>query len=180
VLHPDIQAKVHAELDDVVGRDVMPKWEDKTRLPYLNATIAETLRMSCVVALAVPHKASVDSTLAGYRIPKGTTLLLNVWAMHYDENEWENPHVFDPTRFLDDQGRFLHGLGTLSYLPFGAGRRVCVGDALVKQELFIVISRLMHEFTFEIPPDSPPPERVGFMCLVHMPKPYKICIKERV
>ncbi|XP_031551984.1 steroid 17-alpha-hydroxylase/17,20 lyase-like [Actinia tenebrosa] len=180
VLNPDIQAKVHAELDDVVGRDVMPKWEDKSRLPYLEATIAETLRMSCVAALAVPHKASVDSTLAGYKIPKGTTLLLNIWAMHYDENEWKSPHLFDPTRFLDDEGKFLHGSGTKSYLPFGAGRRVCIGEALAKQELFIVISRLMHQFRIESPPGCPPPERIGYMGLVHMPKPYKICFKERV
>ena len=180
VLYPDIQAKVHAELDDVVGRDVMPKWEDKSRLPYLEATIAEMLRMSCVSALAVPHRASVDSTLAGYKIPKGTTLLLNIWAMHYDERKWENPQAFDPTRFLDDEGKFVHPSGTMSYLPFGAGRRVCVGEALAKQELFIVISRLMHQFRFESAPGCPLPETVGNMWLVHMPKAYKICIKERL
>ncbi|KAK3707375.1 hypothetical protein QZH41_010461 [Actinostola sp. cb2023] len=176
--YPDIQAKIHEELDDVIGRDVMPGSEDKQRLHYLQASISEAMRVASVGAITM-RKACVDSTLAGYKIPKGTTLLVNVWALHYDEKAWEQPHVFDPTRFLDDDGKFIPRSASMSYLPFGAGRRVCVGEALAKQELFVVISRLMHQFKFESPPGCPLPELIGDLGVFHVPKPYKVCIKER-
>ncbi|EDO46999.1 predicted protein [Nematostella vectensis] len=177
--NPEVQARVHAELDDVIGRDVMPRWEDKDRLPYLEAVIAETLRLSSVVALAVPHKTIQDTTLEGYDIPKGTTVLLNIWAMHHNETEWTCPLKFDPSRFLDSDGNFSAGSGSRSYLPFGAGRRVCIGEALAKQELFVVISRLMHKFVNETA-ESPLPPFVGSMGLVHVAEPYEVCFKERL
>ncbi|KAK3707191.1 hypothetical protein QZH41_007168 [Actinostola sp. cb2023] len=176
--YPDIQVKIHKELDDVISRDDIPRLEDKERLHYLQAVLAETMRMASVAPLFV-RKTTVDSTLAGYKIPKGTTLLVNTRAMHYDEKAWEQPYVFDPTRFLDDDGKFTPGSGNMSYLPFGAGRRVCVGEALAKQELFVVLSRLMHQFKFELPPGRPLPELIGDLGLVHVPKPHKVCIKER-
>lgn len=177
--YPDVQAKVQAELDQVIGRDALPRWDDRSRLHYTEATISETLRVSSVAPLSVPHKAMKDSTLEGYNIPKGTTLLLNLWAMHYDEEEWQNPKVFDPSRFLDEDGKFVNVAGEKSFLPFGAGRRVCVGEALAKQELFVIISRLLHQFKIELCPGSPPLEMVGELGLVHAPKPYKICFKKR-
>jgi cytochrome P450 len=179
VNYPEIQAKVQEELDLILGRDTLPQWKDRTRLHYLEATISETLRVSSVAALSVPHKAMKDSTLEGYNIPKGTTLLLNLWAMHYDENEWENPNVFDPSRFLDADGKFVHVAGEKSFLPFGAGRRVCVGEALAKQELFLIISRLLHQFKLEASPGSPTLEMIGDLGLVHAPKPFKISFKKR-
>lgn len=179
VRFPDAQKKIHDELDDVIGHDVTPMLQDKEKLHYLQAAIAETLRMCSVAALAVPHKACVDSDLVGFKIPKGTTMLFNIWAMHYDEKAWERPHQFDPTRFLDDDGKFTSGSRDMSYLPFGAGRRVCIGEVLAKQELFVVLSRLMQQFRFEAPDGHSMPEMVGNLGLVHVPKTYKVCVKQR-
>lgn len=177
--NPDVQKKIHQELDDIIGRDVMPRLDDRDRLPYLQAAIAECARAASVVPLTIPHKACVDSTLAGYKIPKGTNLLINIWAMHHDEKFWKHPHTFDPTRFLDDNGKFTGGARDMSYLPFGAGRRVCIGEALAKQELFLIIARLMHRFRFQTADGYPVPEASGDLGLVYVPKNYMASAKER-
>ncbi|EDO46976.1 predicted protein [Nematostella vectensis] len=177
--NPHVQARCQSELDDVIGRDVTPGWDDKDRLPYIEATIAETLRASSVAALSVPHKAIKDTTLADYKVPKGTSVLFNFWAMHYDDKEWKSPEVFDPTRFLDSDGQFIHAGGIMSFLPFGAGRRVCLGEALAKHELFIAVAGLLQKFSFKNPPGEPLPELLGELGIVHTTKPYKVCVVER-
>ena len=176
--YPDVQAKVHEELDEVIGPKRLPCLNDKKNLPYLEATIAEALRLRPVTPLAVPHKALVDTTLNGYNIPKDTTLILNIWAMHHDPKHWRNPSQFDPNRFLDENKNVLN-LSTLSYLPFSAGRRVCLGQLLAKVEVFLFVAQLMHQFKIENPPGYPLPSLEGDIGIGLKPKPYKVCIKRR-
>ena len=76
--NPGVQQMLHQELDQVIGPERLPELEDKKNLPYLEATITETLRLSSLVPLSVPHKTTVDTTLQGYSIPKGTTVLMNL------------------------------------------------------------------------------------------------------
>ena len=176
--YPDVQAKVHEELDEVIGPKRLPCLNDKKNLPYLEATIAEALRLRPVAPLGVPHKALVDTTLNGYNIPKDTTLILNIWAMHHDPKHWRNPSQFDPNRFLDKNKNVLN-LSTMSYLPFSAGRRVCLGELLAKVELFLFVAQLMHQFKIENPPGYPLPSLEGDIGMGLKPKPYKVCIKRR-
>ena len=143
-----------------------------------DSTIAEALRLRPVTPLAVPHKALVDTTLNGYNIPKDTTLILNIWAMHHDPKHWRNPSQFDPNRFLDKNKNVLN-LSTMSYLPFSAGRRVCLGELLAKVELFLFVAQLMHQFKIENPPGYPLPSLEGDIGMGLKPKPYKVCIKRR-
>ena len=82
--NPDIQQRLHQELDQVIGPDRLPELDDEKNLPYLEATITETLRLSPIAALSVPHKTTVDTTLQGYSVPKGTTVLTNLWSLHHD------------------------------------------------------------------------------------------------
>ena len=175
---PDVQDKIQRELDQVIGRDRMPGLKDRKNLPYLEATMAETLRITSIAPLAVPHKATVDTTIQGYHIPKGTTLVLNLWAMHHDPEQWKEPMKFNPERFLDENGNMVNS-SSLSYLPFSAGRRVCLGEILAKAELFLFMARLFHTFRFESPPNRPLPPTEGNIGIVLQPLPFEVCVKKR-
>lgn len=182
VTYPDIQARVHAEMDEVIGRDRKPRLEDRGNLPYLECSVAEVLRIATTTPLSIPHKSTRGSTLGGYDIPKDTMMMTNLWAIHHDPDEWENPDVFNPGRFLDPQGKFSASgpTGFRSYLPFSAGRRVCLGESLAKTELFLASSRLLHHFAFERAPGKPLPDLTGHVGVVYVPGSYEISIKNRI
>ena len=178
VLNPKVQERIHQELDDVVGRERMPELQDKPNLPFLEATILEVLRYSSLVPLLFPHSTTADTKLNGFEIPKDTVVLFNVWAIHHDENEWSRPYEFDPTRFLDSDGKLLCP-GTLSYLPFSAGRRVCLAESLGKIQLFLFISRLLHKFHFSVPHGVKEPDLDGIFGASLCSKPYDLWIEKR-
>ena len=182
VNYPDVQARVHAEIDGVVGRDRHPCLEDRGNLPYLESTVAEVLRIATTTPLSIPHKSTRQSTLGGYDIPKDTMMMTNLWAIHHDPDEWEVPDVLKPERFLDGEGKFSASgpTGFRSYLPFSAGRRVCLGESMAKSELFLVSARLLHQFTFEKAPGKPLPDLTGEVGVVLVPESFEISIKNRI
>ncbi|KAK3725306.1 hypothetical protein QZH41_002592 [Actinostola sp. cb2023] len=181
VRNPEIQEKLHAELDEVIGRDLerLPTLADRSKLPYLEASILETLRISAPAPMGVPHKAMVDTTVQGYSIPKDTTVILNVWAIHHNKDDWKHPEIFNPSRFLDDEGNICSS-ATRNLLPFGAGRRVCIGETDSKIELFLIVARFLHQFRLESPADESLPDMIGHLGIVNFPKPYKICAIRRL
>ena len=82
VLHPDEQKKAQAELDRVVGTDRLPEFSDEDSLPYICALIKELLRWRSVVPLGIPHRSVEEDQYRGYRIPKGSIVIANIW---YDD-----------------------------------------------------------------------------------------------
>ncbi|KAK3755591.1 hypothetical protein QZH41_017586, partial [Actinostola sp. cb2023] len=178
VRNPEVQHLVHEELDKVIGQDRVPAMNDRQSLPYMEATVAEVLRFSSPVPLLFPHSTTVDTNLNGYFIPKDTVVLFNTWAIHHDTEKWSHPEKFDPTRFLDSEGNLISP-ATLSYLPFSAGRRVCLAETLAKIQLFLFISQLLHKFEFKIPENSPAPEIEGIFGASLVPKPFKIIANSR-
>ena len=118
MMHPDVQVKVQKEIDDVVGRNRLPQWADKSDLPYTEAVLLEIQRLRTIVPLGAPHVASADTTLAGYDIPKGSFIISNIWAVHNDLNVWSEPDQFKPERFLDINGKLRH---REEFMPFGTG-----------------------------------------------------------
>lgn len=79
VANPIIQARVQAELDLVVGKDRLPDFSDRSRLPYLHCVIMETLRWGAATPVGVPHRTSQEDTYRGFVIPADTTILANQW-----------------------------------------------------------------------------------------------------
>ena len=175
---PDVQQRLHQELDQVIGPGRLPELDDKKNLPYLEATITETLRLSSIAALSVPHKTTVDTTLQGYSIPKGTTVLTNLWSLHHDPEIWDEPDAFRPQRFLDEEGNFVPPKAD-RFLPFSAGRRVCLGESLARIELFLVLARLLHSFKFENPSGCDLPTLEPINGIVLMPQPFSVCALNR-
>ncbi|KAM9770679.1 cytochrome P450 2U1 [Menidia menidia] len=176
VLHPDVQDKVQAEIDQVVGRHQVPSMTDKGHLPFTEATIMEVQRLTVVVPMAIPHMVSDTREFRGYTIPKGTVVIPNLWSVHRDPTVWEDPDTFNPARFLDDKGKLLR---KDCFMPFGIGHRVCMGEQLAKMELFLTVTSLLQAFKFRLPEGKPPPPMQGRFGLTLAPHPYTVCLSPR-
>nr|Q92113.1 RecName: Full=Steroid 17-alpha-hydroxylase/17,20 lyase; AltName: Full=17-alpha-hydroxyprogesterone aldolase; AltName: Full=CYPXVII; AltName: Full=Cytochrome P450 17A1; AltName: Full=Cytochrome P450-C17; Short=Cytochrome P450c17 [Squalus acanthias]AAB34256.1 cytochrome P450c17 [Squalus acanthias] len=176
--HPEVQKKIQEEIDSNIGFERTPKMSDKGNMNFLNATIHEILRIQPVSPLLIPHVALADSSIGDYTIPKGTRVIINLWAIHHDEKEWKNPDAFDPGRFLDEDGKYVCS-SSESYLPFGAGTRVCLGEMLARMELFLFTSWILQRFTVQVPPGYPPPDKEGKFGIVLQPLKFKVQLKLR-
>nr|XP_060622793.1 steroid 17-alpha-hydroxylase/17,20 lyase [Anolis sagrei ordinatus] len=168
--YPEVQQKIQEEIDQNLGFSRHPLLSDRQHLPYLEATISEVLRIRPVSPLLIPHVALEDTTIGEYDIPKGAQVVINLWSIHHDEKEWEKHHEFNPDRFLDEDGNRIYSPSP-SYLPFGAGVRVCLGEALAKMELFLFISWILQRFTLSIPEGQTLPAPEGkFGVVLQVPK----------
>ncbi|KAF1376957.1 hypothetical protein PFLUV_G00216900 [Perca fluviatilis] len=171
--NPKIQDQVQEELSREIGsRQVQV--EDRKNLPFTDAVIHETQRLANIVPMALPHKTNQDITFQGHFIKKGTTVYPLLTSVLYDESEWERPHSFYPAHFLDKDGKFVK---RDAFMPFSAGRRICLGESLARMELFIFFTSLLQHFRFTPPPGVSEDEldltpRVGFTL---NPSPHKLC-----
>ncbi|NWI61948.1 CP17A lyase, partial [Todus mexicanus] len=158
--YPEVQRKIQEEMDQKIGLARHPHLSDRPLLPYLEATISEVLRIRPVSPLLIPHVSLADTSIGEYSIPKGARVIINLWSVHHDEKEWDKPEEFNPGRFLDERGQHIHSPSP-SYLPFGAGIRVCLGEVLAKMELFLFLAWVLQRFTLECPQDQPLPSLEG-------------------
>ncbi|MBA0744105.1 hypothetical protein Gohar_005298 [Gossypium harknessii] len=152
IRHPNIMAQVRKELDSVVGRDRLVSDLDLPNLTYFQAVIKETFRLHPSTPLSLPRMASDSCDINGYHIPKGATLLVNVWAISRDPNEWNNPLEFRPERFLPGGERpnaDVRG-NDFEVIPFGAGRRICAGMSLGLRMVQLLTATLAHAFEWEL------------------------------
>lgn len=146
--YPQIQERVQEEIDRVIG-DRQPVAQDRRNLPYTDAVIHETQRLANIVPMSLPHVTSSDVTFNGYFIKKGTPVIPLLSSVLWDESEWETPKSFNPAHFLDADGRFVM---RDAFMPFSAGRRVCLGESLAKMELFLFFTSLLQHFRITPPP----------------------------
>ncbi|XP_077156772.1 cytochrome P450 2U1-like [Paroedura picta] len=175
-LHPQVQAKVQEEIESVIGRARDPSLADKAEMPFTEAAIMEVQRMAVVVPLSVPRMASETTVLQGYTIPKGTVVFCNLWSVHRDPRIWKNPDDFYPERFLDENGRLLK---TETFIPFGTGKRVCMGEQLAKMEVFLVLTSLLQHFTLVFPEDLKKPSMEGRFGVTLAPFPFNLIALKR-
>ncbi|KAH9042930.1 cytochrome P450 [Lactarius deliciosus] len=161
VLYPEVQKRAQAELDSVISRDRLPTYDDKPRLPYIEAMSRELLRWHMVMPLGVHHAPTDDDFYKGYFIPKGAVLIANAWAVLHDPELYPDPEAFKPDRFLDKDGNFSDD--PMISLAFGAGRRICPGRHFVDTVLFVVTASVLSVFNVttandengkEIPPNA--------------------------
>ena len=118
--HPDVQRKVHEELDKVIRHGRLPNMADKKNTPYTEAVLSEVQRVNTLVPFALGHtNLSEDFELEGYILSPGTVVMANLHAVHRDPEVWKNPGKFDPNNFLDDDGKLIN-LDRL--VPFSVGK----------------------------------------------------------
>ncbi|KAF2312888.1 hypothetical protein GH714_040946 [Hevea brasiliensis] len=152
IRHPNILAQVQQELDSVVGRDRLVNELDLAQLTYLQAVVKETFRLHPSTPLSLPRIAAEDCEINGYRISKGSTLLVNVWAIARDPDVWAEPLKFRPERFLaggEKANVDVRG-NDFELIPFGAGRRICAGMNLGLRMVHLLIATLAHAFEWEL------------------------------
>ena len=143
--HPAARSRLHEEVDAVVGRRP-PTGQDAESLPWTTACVQEALRLY-PPAWILEREAIVDDEVGGHRIPKGATVNLPVFSVHRDARWWPDPLRFDPERFLgsDDRSR-----PRCSYLPFGAGRRSCIGQPFALLEATLITATIAQSYELEL------------------------------
>ena len=122
IANPEAMKKAQEELDRVVGKGELPDFSHKDSLPYIDALVKEVIRWSPPLPFSSLSRAMQDDVYRGYFIPRGTTVIQNIWAVSRDPNFYPDPETFNPDRFLKD-GK----INPLVFNPedrvFGAGRR---------------------------------------------------------
>lgn len=164
IRHPKVLARVRQELDLVVGQDRLVMDSDLPQLTYFQAVIKETFRLHPSTPLSLPRMAAESCEIDGYHIPKGSTLLLNVWAIARDPKEWSEPLEFRPERFLPGGERpnaDVRG-NDFEVIPFGAGRRICAGMSLGLRMVQLLTATLVHAFDWKLA-DGMKPEELNMM-----------------
>ncbi|KAL2008555.1 hypothetical protein VTN00DRAFT_6749 [Thermoascus crustaceus] len=147
--YPDFIPKAQKELDDAVGPDRLPNFEDRDRLPYIQAIVEEILRWRTIIPGGVPHATLKEDNYMGYHIPKGAMVIGLHWSMAMDERVFEKPLEFRPERWLE-QKKSEDGSGTNnSVSTFGFGRRICTGRHIARNSIFILVSRLLWSFNIK-------------------------------
>ncbi|KAG6331183.1 hypothetical protein ID866_7904 [Astraeus odoratus] len=146
LLHPDVQEKIHAEFDTIIGRGILPTFKDRPRLPYMQAALYESMRWHPVFPLGVPHSTTTSDIYNGYYIPKGSIVIFNVWAM---SRNCPDPERFDPGRHLTPDGQLTLEAQQNNILFFGFGRRVCPGRFFADNALWAAAAIMLSALRFE-------------------------------
>ncbi|KAK0450595.1 cytochrome P450 [Desarmillaria tabescens] len=180
VLYPEVQAKAQAEIDAVIGDHRLPRFDDRERLPYVNALVLEVTRWHSVGPTGIAHCASEDDVQFGYFIPKGTVILANIWKMLHDPTVYNEPFKFNPDRFIrtDNKESELDPYK----IAFGFGRRICPGKVLADASIFISCAMVLAVFDISKYSENGivfEPDTEHTAGTISHPSPFKCTIKAR-
>lgn len=152
VLHPEIQLKAQAEIENIVGSSRVVSDSDIPNLPYLQAIVKECLRVHPPGPLLSWARLAIHDVHVGdHFVPAGTTAMVNMWAITHDEKVWSDPEMFKPQRFIDEDVSVMGS--NLKLAPFGSGRRVCPGKAMGLASVHLWLAMLLQSFKW-VPSDD--------------------------
>ncbi|VUC36506.1 unnamed protein product [Clonostachys rosea] len=175
--YPSIQEKAYEEVTRV-SPDQPPAGDRLSDLPYIGACLAEIFRLCPPAPNGLPRILDRDDIVDGYMIPKGTTVLANVWSIQRNPGDYDQPDEFIPERYLNHPLGLKKGADSTdkrATYTFGAGRRLCPGEAFAQNSLITAIAKLL--WSFKIEPAGPLDISIetGFHTgLVMGPEPYKV------
>ncbi|KAJ5766759.1 uncharacterized protein N7511_004375 [Penicillium nucicola] len=150
-LYPEAQKEAQKSIDDVIGSERSPTWEDFSSLPYITMVVKETLRWRPVMPTAFPHATSKESSIDGMTIPAGSTVMINVWGLHHDDTLHDDPSHFNPSRYkyhtnLAPVYASSPDYENRDHYVYGSGRRICPGIHLAERGLFLAFAKMLWAF----------------------------------
>ncbi|XP_042138028.2 cytochrome P450 2B1-like isoform X2 [Peromyscus maniculatus bairdii] len=175
--YPHITEKVQKEIDQVIGSHRLPTLEDRTKMPYTEAVIHEIQRFSDLIPIGVPHKVTKDTLFRGYLLPKNTEVYPILSSALHDRRYFEQPDTFNPDHFLDANGALKKNE---AFMPFSIGKRICLGEGIARNELFLFFTTILQNFSVSspmVPKDIDlNPKESGFG---KVPPTYQVCFLAR-
>ncbi|KAL2239674.1 UNVERIFIED_CONTAM: Xanthotoxin 5-hydroxylase CYP82C2 [Sesamum indicum] len=175
-----VMQQAQEEIDMKVGKERWVQESDIKNLVYLQAVVKETLRLFPPGPLSVPHEAMEDCCVAGYHVPKGTRLLVNVWKLHRDPRIWAEPDNFVPERFLTSHVAVDFTGQNHEFVPFGSGRRSCPGITFAMQVTHLTLARLLQGFDLATPSNGPVDMTEGLSITLPKATPLEVVITPRL
>ncbi|RYP10658.1 hypothetical protein DL765_008040 [Monosporascus sp. GIB2] len=158
-LNPEVQGEAHKEIDSVLGESEMPSFADYRRLPFVAMIVKELHRWRPPAPTAFPHALNKSDEIDGMSIPKGSTVILNIWGIHHDAIRYANPEKFNPRRFEGQTqlAAFYANSGDhekRDHFGYGAGRRICPGIHLAERALFLATAKILWGFKIQLKLDA--------------------------
>ena len=175
--YPEVENRLHREIDDAIGRNRLPSLTDRQDLPYMGATILEALRIAPPVPITIPHSVHHDVTFKGYHIRKDTIILANLHSALMDPKIWPEPTKFRPERFLSDDQKTV--IIPKQYIPFSTGPRSCLGETLAKMELFLFMTSILQRFKLGPAIRGSLPPIIGRLGVTFDPVSFELCLMKR-
>ena len=162
----------------VVGTSRPPSLSDRDQMPYTEAAIHEVMRSRPLLPNGVYHSTVEDVQFHGYNIPKDTMVFYNIFEAHYNSDLWGDPENFRPERFLSKDGTTVERRD--GFMPFSTGKRICLGERLARDTLFLFTASFFQVFRVAPDPNGPPLD-VEFRVrgTVPFPKPHKLVLTLR-
>jgi cytochrome P450 len=149
--HPQAAQRAREEVRAVVGdASAHPTAEQAARLPWLNATLKEALRLYPPAAALISRRTTRDLRLGGWLVPRGAMLRITPWVLHRDPALFPEPEAFRPERFMDGAPPLPRG----AWMPYGVGPRVCLGQHFAQLEMALLAAMLLQRFKLSLPPDA--------------------------
>ncbi|KAJ6541415.1 cytochrome P450 [Mycena capillaripes] len=177
--YPHIQEMAQAEMDEVVGQNRLPEFDDRASIPYIDALCKELYRWLPIVPLAAPHRAMKDDIYGDYFIPKDAFVIPNIWKFLHDPAIYRDPFLFNPDRFLGPHPEpHPADMGL-----FGYGRRICPGIHLADVSVWVSVAKAVAGLTISRALDDhgKPIDPIADVTdgIVSRPLPFKCDIKPR-
>ncbi|KZT70836.1 cytochrome P450 [Daedalea quercina L-15889] len=149
IIHEEVYAKAQREIDEVVGSTRLPELNDRDSLPYVDAILKEVYRINTPLPISIPRRVVEDDEFLGFQIPKGTSVVANLWSVvHRDPECYADPDEFNPGRFIDPASGKSAGVDPRDYI-FSFGRRECPGRRFADDSLWLAVSNIIAAFNIE-------------------------------
>lgn len=140
--HPAVEGQLRDEVRAVLG-DRPPTLDDLSLLPYTKMVIKEALRLYPPIWI-IERRVIADDTIGGYSLPAGSAVIIAPYVLHRHPGFWDNPEIFDPSRFAN--------AARAAYMPFGAGERYCIGSEFAMMEAHLITAMVAQSFRLELVP----------------------------